>query len=83
VSLRLAPRQTTVRSGATVAGDFVLRQGAIVPEGAVITNQDEADALPMLIASSVEQTRSRNRVVFHGRGVVLSVVGQWLISIWR
>jgi len=37
----------TVRSGATVAGDFVLREGRIVPEGAVITNQDEADALPI------------------------------------
>jgi hypothetical protein len=34
-------------AGATVAGDFVLREGTIVPEGAVITNQDEADALPV------------------------------------
>ena len=37
----------TVRFGATVAGDFVLREGTIVPEGAVVTNQDEADALPI------------------------------------
>jgi carbonic anhydrase/acetyltransferase-like protein (isoleucine patch superfamily) len=37
----------TVRSGATVAGEFVLREGKIVPEGAVVTNQDEADALPI------------------------------------
>jgi carbonic anhydrase/acetyltransferase-like protein (isoleucine patch superfamily) len=37
----------TVRSGATVAGDFVLREGTIVPEGAVVTNQEEADALPI------------------------------------
>lgn len=37
----------TVRSGATVAGNFVLREGTIVPEGAVVTNQDEADALPV------------------------------------
>src|SRR5215212_11844046 len=37
----------TVRSGATVAGDFVLREGTTVPERAVITNQDEADALPI------------------------------------
>ena len=37
----------TVRIGATVAGDFVLREGTIVPEGAVVTNQDEADALPI------------------------------------
>ncbi len=28
----------TVRTGATVAGDFVLREGTIVPEGAVATN---------------------------------------------
>ena len=39
--------KVTVRSGATVAGDFVLREGKIVPEGAVVTNQDEADALPI------------------------------------
>ena len=32
---------------AVVAGDFVLREGKIVPEGAVVTNQDEADALPI------------------------------------
>jgi carbonic anhydrase/acetyltransferase-like protein (isoleucine patch superfamily) len=37
----------TVRTGGTVAGDFVLREGTIVPEGAVVTNQDEADALPI------------------------------------
>ena len=37
----------TVRYGATVSGEFVLREGTIVPEGAVITNQDEADALPI------------------------------------
>ncbi len=37
----------TVRSGATVAGAFVLREGTIVPEGAVVTNQEEADALPI------------------------------------
>ena len=37
----------TVRSGATVAGDFVLREGTIVPESAVVTNQVEADALPV------------------------------------
>jgi hypothetical protein len=37
----------TVRSGATVAGDFVLYEDAIVPEGAVVTNQDEADSLPI------------------------------------
>ncbi len=35
----------TVRSGAPVAGDFVLREGTIVPEGAVVTNQEETDAL--------------------------------------
>jgi hypothetical protein len=32
---------------AVVAGDFVLHEGKIVPEGAVVTNQDEADALPI------------------------------------
>ncbi len=37
----------TVRAGATVAGDFILREGTIVPEGAVIVNQEEADALPI------------------------------------
>ena len=37
----------TVRTGATVAGNFVLREGTIVPESAVVTNQDEADALPI------------------------------------
>ena len=37
----------TVRAGATVAGDFVLREGTIVPEGAVVTTQAEADALPI------------------------------------
>jgi hypothetical protein len=34
-------------AGATVAGDFVLREGTIVPEGAVVTNQEQADALPI------------------------------------
>ncbi|MDP9364459.1 MAG: carbonate dehydratase [Chloroflexota bacterium] len=37
----------TVRTGATVAGDFVLREGTIVPEGSVVTTQAEADALPI------------------------------------
>ncbi len=37
----------TVRSGATVAGDFVLREGTIVPAGAVVTSQNEADVLPI------------------------------------
>lgn len=37
----------TVRAGATVAGDFVLREGTIVPEGVVVTSQEEADALPI------------------------------------
>ena len=37
----------TIRFGATVAAEFVLREGTIVPEGAVVTNQDEADALPI------------------------------------
>ncbi|MBA2596039.1 MAG: carbonate dehydratase [Chloroflexia bacterium] len=37
----------TVRSGATVAGDFVLREGTIVPEGAVVTTQEAADLLPI------------------------------------
>ena len=37
----------TVRSGATIAGAFVLREGTIVPEGAVVTSQEEADALPV------------------------------------
>ncbi len=37
----------TVRAGATVAGELTLREGAIVPEGAVITTQEEADALPV------------------------------------
>jgi len=36
----------TVRSGATIAGELTLREGTIVPEGAVVTTQDEADALP-------------------------------------
>ena len=36
----------TVRRGATVAGDLLLREGTIVPEGAVVTTQAEADALP-------------------------------------
>ena len=37
----------TVRVGATVAGQFTLREGTIVPEGAVVTTQEEADALPV------------------------------------
>jgi acetyltransferase-like isoleucine patch superfamily enzyme len=37
----------TIRFGATVAGEFVLREGTIVPEGAVVTNQDEADSMPV------------------------------------
>jgi acetyltransferase-like isoleucine patch superfamily enzyme len=37
----------TIRFGATIAGEFVLREGTIVPEGTVVTNQDEADALPI------------------------------------
>ena len=37
----------TVRNGATVAGEVVLREGTIVPEGAVVTTQEEADALPV------------------------------------
>ncbi len=38
----------TVRTGATVAGVFVLREGTIVPEGVVVSTQEEADALPVL-----------------------------------
>lgn len=37
----------TVRSGATVAGEFTLREGSIVPEGTVVSTQEEADALPV------------------------------------
>jgi carbonic anhydrase/acetyltransferase-like protein (isoleucine patch superfamily) len=37
----------TMRTGSTVAGDLTLREGTIVPEGAVVTTQDEADALPI------------------------------------
>jgi carbonic anhydrase/acetyltransferase-like protein (isoleucine patch superfamily) len=37
----------TLRSGATVIGDVLLREGTIVPEGAVIETQAQADALPM------------------------------------
>ncbi len=37
----------TVRAGATIVGDFVLREGTIVPEGSVVTTQEEADALPI------------------------------------
>ncbi|MBA3336256.1 MAG: carbonate dehydratase [Chloroflexia bacterium] len=37
----------TVRSGATVAGEFTLREGTIVPEGTVVSTQEEADALPV------------------------------------
>lgn len=35
-----------IRPGATIAGQCTLRQGSIVPEGAVVTTQAEADALP-------------------------------------
>ena len=37
----------TLRSGATVIGDVLLREGTIVPEGAVIETQAQADVLPM------------------------------------
>ncbi|MFT4038671.1 MAG: hypothetical protein QM692_10865 [Thermomicrobiales bacterium] len=37
----------TLRSGATVIGDVLLREGTIVPEGAVIETQAQADALYM------------------------------------
>jgi hypothetical protein len=37
----------TIRFGATIAGEFVLREGTIIPEGVVVTNKDEADALPI------------------------------------
>jgi hypothetical protein len=30
----------------TVGGGFILHEGTIVPEGAIVTNQDQADALP-------------------------------------
>lgn len=36
----------TVRRGATIAGAVTIREGAIVPVGAVITTQEDADALP-------------------------------------
>ncbi len=36
----------TLRSGATVIGDVLLREGTIVPERAVIETQAQADALP-------------------------------------
>ena len=36
----------TLRSGCTVIGDVRLREGTIVPEGAVIETQAQADALP-------------------------------------
>jgi carbonic anhydrase/acetyltransferase-like protein (isoleucine patch superfamily) len=36
----------TVRRGATVAGDVLLREGTIVPEGTVVTTQEQADVLP-------------------------------------
>jgi carbonic anhydrase/acetyltransferase-like protein (isoleucine patch superfamily) len=34
------------RRGATLAGDFVVREGSVIPEGTVVTTQAEADALP-------------------------------------
>ncbi len=37
----------TVRAGATVAGDFTLREGTIVPEGSVVATQEDADTLPV------------------------------------
>lgn len=37
----------TIRRGATIAGAVTIREGAIVPTGAVITTQEEADALPI------------------------------------
>jgi hypothetical protein len=30
-----------------VAGDYALREGKVVPDGAVVTNQDETDAIPI------------------------------------
>jgi carbonic anhydrase/acetyltransferase-like protein (isoleucine patch superfamily) len=36
----------TLRAGATVVGDVVLREGTIVPERAVVETQEQADALP-------------------------------------
>ena len=36
----------TVREGATVVGEVILREGTIVPERAVIETQEQADALP-------------------------------------
>ena len=36
----------TIERGATVAGAVTIREGAIVPTGAVVTTQEEADALP-------------------------------------
>lgn len=36
----------TLREGATVVGEVLLREGTIVPERAVIETQDQADALP-------------------------------------
>jgi len=36
----------TMRVGAIVAGEVVIREGTIVPERAVITTQEDADALP-------------------------------------
>jgi carbon dioxide concentrating mechanism protein CcmM len=36
----------TLRSGSTVVGDVLLREGTIVPEGAVIETQAQSDALP-------------------------------------
>ena len=35
-----------LRDGATVAGECTIREGSIVPEGAVVATQEEADALP-------------------------------------
>ncbi len=37
----------TVRAGATIAGDCIIREGSIVPAGSVVTTQAEADALPI------------------------------------
>jgi carbonic anhydrase/acetyltransferase-like protein (isoleucine patch superfamily) len=38
----------TVRLGATIAGDFTIREGTVIPEYAVILTQEDADALPVL-----------------------------------
>jgi carbonic anhydrase/acetyltransferase-like protein (isoleucine patch superfamily) len=42
----IAEDNVTLRRGATVVGEVVLREGTIVPERAVIETQEQADALP-------------------------------------